>query len=227
MRQLLTAITLVLFAIPSICQAQVHRLQLGLYRQEAAAVQGWQALKAEYPHALQGHLPELEQVQTDGGVMLRLTLYMDDAGSAQRLGATLRGKIAGTPERSDTGTQAASSANPVRIRPVSSPRPAPTGGISRASQAAPEAPGLRPGLSSTGTFTTTGAFSSPGSSSSGGGLSLTAGAVPGPTPTITMNREARGYVGVEGDAGLFSITHGVTASKGGDVGPYAGVQFQF
>ncbi len=84
-------ILLILITIPSLALAQEYRVQLGLFRQEAAAVDGWQRLKARLPKLLAGRLPQLEPLRTDDGVLLRMALYVQDVRTAKAVEQALRG----------------------------------------------------------------------------------------------------------------------------------------
>ncbi|MCA1945154.1 MAG: hypothetical protein LDL30_07695 [Desulfovibrio sp.] len=90
MRAAIIAITAFLFMFPTSVRAQQFRVQLGLYRQEAAAVEGWQALKLRFPDLLEGCMPELEQVHTEAGPLLRLAVFLEDAELVRTLEQALQ-----------------------------------------------------------------------------------------------------------------------------------------
>ncbi|AGW13677.1 hypothetical protein [Megalodesulfovibrio gigas] len=85
MRAAILASLVVSLMIPTPIRAQQFRVPLGLYRQETAAVDGWQLLKTRFPDLLEGCLPELETVETEAGPLLRLTVFMEDAAQARTL----------------------------------------------------------------------------------------------------------------------------------------------
>ncbi|GAB7078540.1 hypothetical protein [Megalodesulfovibrio paquesii] len=94
MRTAIAIILLTFLLLPGTLHAGSYRVQLGLYRQESAAVDGWQLLKSHFPELLEGHLPELEPVQTGAGTLLRLNVVVDDEATAR----TIELAIAGAPQ---------------------------------------------------------------------------------------------------------------------------------
>lgn len=220
-------ILLIILTFPTFALAQEFRVQLGVYRQEAAAVDGWQALKSRFPGLLAGRMPQLEPVRHAGGVMLRLSLYVEDASAAHTLEQALRGQTA------------SAQAPPVKRRPVkvqqaSQPGLAPaspeqSAGSSASSSAnQPGGTGVSGGTGGSGiTGRSANKVSSVGARPSlNTSMSLKAGAVPGSSKR-GATEGARGYVGLAGHAGRVTITPGVAASKDGGVGPYAGLQITF
>lgn len=93
MRTAFIAIMLISLILPARVHAGDYRVQLGLYRQESAAVDGWLLLKSHFPELLEGRLPELEPLQTEAGTLYRLALIVDDQGTARSMEEALTGAV--------------------------------------------------------------------------------------------------------------------------------------